>query len=98
MAVLPCPSPGRTALAPFLKNARRLVEAIDDNPERQLDEWLSRLPELQTGRLGRNDVGSAWGHACCLFASVPNQKRLVRKLTGTCDAVVRLLPARQRSQ
>jgi hypothetical protein len=82
------------ALAPHVPDARRVVAAIDDSMELTMEEWLLCLPELQPEASGWEGYGpGGGGTSCYLFASAPNQRRVVKRLAKICAAVEGLPPA-----
>jgi hypothetical protein len=82
------------ALAPHVPDARRVVSAIDQSSELTMEEWLLCLPELQSDGSGWEGCGpGGGGTSCYLFASAPNQRKLVERLAKICAAVEGLPPA-----
>ena len=81
------------ALADHVPDPAALLKAVEDAGELRAEDWFACLPEVES-------VGNSWdggacacnGTSCFLFASAPNQRKLVKRLAGICAAVERLPP------
>ena len=81
------------ALADHVPDPAALLKAVEDVGELRAEGWVACLPEVES-------VGNSWdggacaysGKSCFLFASAPNQRKLVKRLAGICAAVERLPP------
>ena len=81
------------ALADHVPDPAALLKAVEDVGELRAEDWFACLPEVES-------VGNSWdggtcacnGTSCFLFASAPNQRKLVKRLAGICEAVERLPP------
>jgi hypothetical protein len=81
------------ALADHVPDPAALLKAVKRVGELRAEDWLACLPEVES-------VGDSWdgggpgcsGTSSFLFASAPNQRKLVKRLAGICEAVERLPP------
>jgi hypothetical protein len=82
------------ALADHVPDRAALLKAVKHAGELRAEDWLACLPEVES-------IGDSWdggarggsGTSSFLFASAPNQRKLVKRLAEICEAVERLPPA-----
>jgi hypothetical protein len=81
------------ALADHVPDPAGLLKALEDAGQLRVEDWLVCLPEIESVR-NSWDGGACGcnGTSCFLFASAPNQRKLVKRLAGICEAVERLPP------
>jgi hypothetical protein len=79
------------ALADHVPDPAGLLKALEDAGWLRVEDWLVCLPEVKSVR-NSWEGGACGGTSCFLFASAPNQRKLVKRLAGICAAVERLPP------
>lgn len=82
------------ALADHVPDPAALLTAVEHVGELRAEDWVACLPEVEpTGNSWDGGSPGGSGTSSFLFASAPNQRKLVKRLAGICEAVERLAPA-----
>lgn len=87
------PSAVAATLASLLPDPQELVKWIADEGEVMLDVLLRSLPEVDASHnVWDGGAPGMSGTLTYMFASAPNQRRLVKRLAEICEAIERLPP------
>jgi hypothetical protein len=82
------------ALAGHVPDPAAMLRAVKEVGELRAEDWLACLPEVEpTGSSWDGGAPGGSGTSSFLFASAPNQRKLLKRLAAICEAVERLPPA-----